>query len=42
MFDQHLNMLLAEQKGYGVCVPYEKLSVNELKSAVDKVLGNSR
>lgn len=42
MFDQNLNMYLAEQKGYGICVPYDDLSVETLSSAVNRVLGNSR
>lgn len=41
-FDQHLNMHLAEQKGYGVSVPFEVLTKERLKFAVDKVLGSSR
>lgn len=42
MFDQHLNMYLAEQKGYGVSVPFEVLTQEKLTSAVNKVLGNPR
>ncbi|XP_055316609.1 UDP-glucosyltransferase 2-like [Sitodiplosis mosellana] len=40
MFDQHLNMYLAEQKGYGVNVPYEHLTEERLASAVKRVLGD--
>lgn len=42
MFDQHMNMFLAEQKGYGVSVPFEYLSKETLTSAVNKVLGDPR
>lgn len=42
MFDQHLNMRLAEQKGYGISVPLETLTSDKLSSAVDKILSNSR
>ncbi|XP_031634156.1 UDP-glucuronosyltransferase 3A2-like [Contarinia nasturtii] len=40
MFDQHLNMYLAEQKNYGVSVPFENLSAERLASAISKVLKN--
>lgn len=42
MFDQHMNMHLAEQKGYGICVPFESLSAESLSLAVNKILTNSR
>lgn len=37
-----MNMHLAEQKGYGVSVPFEYLTEERLKSAVNKVLGEPR
>lgn len=42
MFDQHMNIYLAEQKGYGICVPFDDLTVDTLSSAVNKVLTNPR
>lgn len=42
MFDQRLNMRIAEQKGYGIRVPLEDLSMENLKLAINKVLGNAR
>lgn len=41
-FDQNMNLKLAEQKGYGVSVPFEHLSEEKLKSAINKVLGDPR
>lgn len=41
-FDQHLNMKIAEQKGYGISVPLEDLSAEKLKSAINEVLVNAR
>lgn len=40
--DQHMNMRIAEQKGYGISVPIQKLTPEKLKLAINKVLGNSR
>lgn len=42
MFDQHLNMRIAEHKGYGLCVPFEVLSASKIRSAVNEVLQNER
>lgn len=42
MFDQHMNMRLAEQKGYGVSNPFEKLYKDSLMKAVTQVLSNDR
>lgn len=41
-FDQHMNIYLAEQKGFGACVPFEELTKEKLKTAVEKVLRNPR
>lgn len=41
-FDQTLNMALAKEMGYGLNVPYEYLSEERLKSAIQQVLRNSR
>lgn len=41
-FDQSLNMKMAEEKGYGINVPYEILSEKRLKSAIRQMLTNSR
>ncbi|XP_055304709.1 UDP-glycosyltransferase UGT5-like [Sitodiplosis mosellana] len=39
-YDQHVNAKLAEFKGYGVSVPYERLNEDNLKSAIRSVLTN--
>lgn len=41
-FDQHLNMHLAEQKGFGISVPIEDLTAEKMAMAVRKVLGDPR
>lgn len=41
-FDQKLNMRLAEQKGYGISVPFEELSKEKLKLAFRGILSNPR
>ncbi|XP_055304714.1 UDP-glucosyltransferase 2-like [Sitodiplosis mosellana] len=38
LFDQHLNMFLAEQKGFGLNVPIVSLTAENLATAVQKVL----
>lgn len=42
MFDQHLNVRIAEHKGYGLCVSFEDLSPIKISSAINKVLKNAR
>lgn len=42
VFDQALNLGVAEQKGYAIQVPYESLSEEKLKVALEKILTNSR
>ena len=37
-FDQHLNMFLAEEKGFGVSVPIETLNAENIATAVKTVL----
>lgn len=41
-FDQHLNMYLAEQKGFGLSIPIETLTAEKLFAAVNEALRNSR
>lgn len=41
MFDQHMNTHLAEQKGYGISVPFETLSDQTLAIAVNQILRNA-
>lgn len=41
-FDQSLNMKMAQEKGYGINVPYEVLCEKRLKSAIRQMLTNSR
>lgn len=41
-FDQAQNMKMAQQKGYGINVPYEELTEHKLKSAIRQILTNSR
>lgn len=41
-FDQHMNMALAEQIGFGLSIPYEYLTAEKLKLAVGKLLENTR
>lgn len=42
LFDQILNMKVAESKGYAVTVPYEQLDERNLKSAIRNALMNKR
>ncbi|XP_055304712.1 UDP-glucosyltransferase 2-like [Sitodiplosis mosellana] len=37
-FDQHLNMYLAEQKGFGISIPIETLTADKISTAIRKVL----
>lgn len=41
-FDQHLNMFLAEKKGFGISVPIETLTAEKIATAVRKVLNEPR
>lgn len=41
-FDQHMNMNLVQQKGFGVSVPIENLNTDTLAKAVNTVLGVPR
>lgn len=41
-FDQHLDMKLAEQKGYGISVPIQTLNAENIATAVSKVLNEPR
>lgn len=41
-FDQKLNMVMAEQKGYAISVPFEELSEKKLKNAFREILLNPR
>lgn len=41
-FDQELNMVIAEQKGYGISIPYQHFTTEKLRSALGKMLSNSR
>lgn len=41
-FDQSLNMGLAEQKGYGIRIPYEHLTGPKLKLAIRKIFTDQR
>lgn len=41
-FDQYMNMLVAEQKGYGISVPYQSLTADDIATAVRKILGDPR
>lgn len=41
-FDQHLNMYLAEQKGFGISIPIETLTAENLFKAVNEVLTNPK
>lgn len=41
-FDQNFNMNMAEQRGYGVGVPYEELTTGKLQQAIRKVLTDPR
>lgn len=42
MFDQYMNIKIAEQKGYGISVPLGELTAENLKAAIDEVLDNPR
>lgn len=37
-FDQHLNMYLAQQKGFGISVPIETLNADNIAAAINQVL----
>lgn len=41
-FDQKINMVLAEQKGYGISVPFTELSEEKLKTALRNMFSNPR
>lgn len=41
-FDQHFNMGIAEQKGFGMRIPLQELSTQNLKEAINKVIRNAR
>lgn len=42
IFDQHLNMFLAEENGFGLSIPIESLTAEKLFTAVNEILRNSR
>lgn len=37
-----MNMALAEQKSFGLSVPFEKLTLDKLRVAVEKILETPR
>lgn len=41
-FDQHLNMRIAEENGFGVSVPYESVTLDKFQSAVRRLLEDPR
>lgn len=41
-FDQHLNMRIAEENGFGASVPFESLTLDKLQSAVHRLLEDPR
>lgn len=41
-YDQHMNMEIAEQRGFGISLPYEKLYTYKLRDAVRKIFTDPR
>lgn len=42
MFDQHMNMEIAQQKGHGISIPVETLTADNFKAAIVEVMDNPR